>query len=169
MTSAYGKPTKPMLAVESLPALAVDEMREVDRAMIEDFGISLPQMMENAGRHLAELALSLQEWQEPPRICVLAGGGNNGGGGLVCARHLVNRGAKVAFVLDRSPTKLGAAAARQVRTLSAMGIPLLERPPTSTDLIVDAPRRVRPVRAAGRRHGRLGRLGERCGGTNSVS
>jgi NAD(P)H-hydrate repair Nnr-like enzyme with NAD(P)H-hydrate epimerase domain len=31
-------------------------MREVDRLMIEEYGIGLPQMMENAGRNLARLA-----------------------------------------------------------------------------------------------------------------
>jgi hypothetical protein len=33
-------------------------MRQVDRVMIEDLGIELVQMMENAGLHLAELARS---------------------------------------------------------------------------------------------------------------
>jgi hypothetical protein len=39
-------------------ALTTDQMREVDRAMIEDFHIELIQMMENAGRSLDELALA---------------------------------------------------------------------------------------------------------------
>lgn len=39
-----------------LPWLSVAQMREVDRAMVEDYGIVLLQMMENAGRHLAYLA-----------------------------------------------------------------------------------------------------------------
>ena len=39
-----------------VPYLTTDQMREVDRAMIEDFHIELIQMMENAGRNLAHLA-----------------------------------------------------------------------------------------------------------------
>jgi len=39
-----------------VPALTTDQMREVDRLMIEAYGIALEQMMENAGRDLAELA-----------------------------------------------------------------------------------------------------------------
>jgi len=39
-----------------VPALTTDQMREVDRLMIETYGIALEQMMENAGRNLAELA-----------------------------------------------------------------------------------------------------------------
>ena len=80
-----------------LPALSTDQMREVDRLMVEHFGIQLLQMMENAGRNLALLAkriLSLDEddddaLQDRP-IVVLAGRGNNGGGGLAAARHLLN-------------------------------------------------------------------------------
>ena len=39
-----------------LPLLSTDQMREVDRLMIEEFDIQLIQMMENAGRDLALLA-----------------------------------------------------------------------------------------------------------------
>lgn len=41
-----------------VPYLTTGQMREVDRAMIEDFKIELIQMMENAGRNLAHLARS---------------------------------------------------------------------------------------------------------------
>ena len=41
-----------------LPFITTDQMREVDRAMIDDYCISLVQMMENAGRSLAQLARS---------------------------------------------------------------------------------------------------------------
>jgi len=33
-----------------IPTITVDQMREVDRLMVEDMGIELIQMMENAGR-----------------------------------------------------------------------------------------------------------------------
>ncbi|MBT7781428.1 MAG: NAD(P)H-hydrate epimerase, partial [Anaerolineae bacterium] len=42
-----------------IPALTTEQMIEVDRLMIEDYGISLLRMMENAGRNLAELALRM--------------------------------------------------------------------------------------------------------------
>ena len=41
---------------QNIPAITAAQMREVDRTMIEDIGITLVQMMENAGRHLAALA-----------------------------------------------------------------------------------------------------------------
>ena len=72
-----------------LPAVTAAQMREVDRAMVEDFHIELVQMMENAGRNLADLAV---RHFGPRSTVVLAGSGGNGGGGLVAARHLANRG-----------------------------------------------------------------------------
>jgi len=39
------------IPVKKMPvAITTEQMRAVDRLMIEEFAISLPQMMENAGR-----------------------------------------------------------------------------------------------------------------------
>ena len=43
-------------AMPVVPFISTCQMREVDRAMVEDYGILLVQMMENAGRALAHLA-----------------------------------------------------------------------------------------------------------------
>ncbi len=56
----------------ALPALTAEQMRAVDRAMVEDMRIALPQMMENAGRNLAELALARFD---AATVLVLAGPG----------------------------------------------------------------------------------------------
>ncbi len=76
-------------------------MREIDRIAIEETGPNLFQMMENAGRDLAELILERlgSRWRAA-RIVVLAGSGGNGGGGICAARHLANRGADVTVVLS---------------------------------------------------------------------
>ena len=42
----------------AVPALTTEQMRAVDRAMVDDLHIELVQMMENAGRSLAELAIT---------------------------------------------------------------------------------------------------------------
>ena len=62
-------------------------MHEVDRLMVEKYDILLIQMMENAGRGLAQLARCRFLAGDPRgrRVLVLAGTGGNGGGGLVCA------------------------------------------------------------------------------------
>ena len=54
----------------AVPALTTEQMREVDRAMVEDLHIELVQMMENAGRNLAELAITRFS---PASVTVLAG------------------------------------------------------------------------------------------------
>jgi NAD(P)H-hydrate epimerase len=128
----------PVVRARDLPALTADEMRQVDRGMIEDLGIELIQMMENAGLHLAELARSRFSRLRDVSVAVLAGGGNNGGGGLVCARHLANWGAPVSVVLDRPPNAITGIPAHQMRILRHMGVSFLEEPPASTGSIVDA-------------------------------
>jgi NAD(P)H-hydrate epimerase len=83
-----------------IPVVNIAEMREVDRLMIEVYGVQLIQMMENAGRNLAELSRRfLDGTVSGKHIVIAAGKGNNGGGGLVAARHLYNWGAWVTVLL----------------------------------------------------------------------
>lgn len=114
-----------------LPAITTDQMREVDRIMMEDLGIQLIQMMENAGRNLADLAIVRYE---PTSCTVLAGPGGNGGGGLVAARHLHNRGVAVTVALS-DPAPAGVPA-HQLEILRRMQVPIGEPPPA--DLVIDA-------------------------------
>ncbi len=127
-----------------VPFITTDQMREVDRAMIEDYGISLIQMMENAGRNLAQLARQRFLDGDPRgrRVLVLAGTGGNGGGGLVCARRLSNWGAEVQVWMTARSTGLADVPLHQLGILQRMGISivvageLLVLPPA--DLLVDA-------------------------------
>jgi NAD(P)H-hydrate epimerase len=120
-------------AGRDVPALTTDQMREVDRSMIEDVHIELIQMMENAGRSLAQLAIARFA---PLSVAVLAGPGGNGGGGLVAARHLLNRGCTVSVVLSK-PDTLTAVPAHQADILGRMGAVMAELP-APADLVVDA-------------------------------
>jgi len=115
------------------PALTTEQMRAVDRAMVEDLHIELVQMMENAGRNLAELAITRFS---PTSVTVLAGPGGNGGGGMVAARHLANRDCQVQVVLSE-PDRLTPVPAHQADILTRMGITIASRAPTA-DLVVDA-------------------------------
>jgi NAD(P)H-hydrate epimerase len=124
-----------------VPAVTAGQMREVDRIAVEDFGLRLLQMMENAGRNLAGNALEMLGGAG--RVTVLAGAGGNGGGGLCCARHLHNRGLKVDLVLDREAAALGDAARTQLETLRASGLAPVApdgaaRAIGRADLVVDA-------------------------------
>jgi ADP-dependent NAD(P)H-hydrate dehydratase / NAD(P)H-hydrate epimerase len=65
----------------------------------EYFGISLLQLMENAGRNIAAEINS--RFKKDQRIVIFCGLGGNGGDGFVAARHLLSMGfSRVAVVLD---------------------------------------------------------------------
>ena len=114
--------------------LTETDMIEVDRVMIEDLGISLVQMMENAGRNLAQLVLDLYR---PGSVTVLAGAGRNGGGGLVAARHLANRGVDVSVTLSKPADEFSGVPAVQLGILQRLQVELVDEPRPS-DVIVDA-------------------------------
>ena len=128
----------------AVPFISTDQMREVDRAMVEDYGILLLQMMENAGRALAYLARGrfLGGDARGRSVGVVAGRGGNGGGGLVCARRLHGWGADVRVWLTAEVSRLDDVARRQACILQRMGVPVetvnteARLPPT--DVIIDA-------------------------------
>ena len=123
----------------NVPAITTDQMREVDRLMVETFGISLLQMMENAGRSLAELARRrLGGNVIGKRIAVICGPGNNGGGGMVAARYLHNWGADVRVALTVDPARLKEVPARQWASLQALRLDRREVGRGSVDLVLDA-------------------------------
>jgi len=133
-------------SIGDIPDLTTEQMIEVDRAMIEDYGIELIQMMENAGRNLAHLARERFLAGDPrgKHVVVMAGRGGNGGGAMVCARRLANWGAVVEVCLTREPGDFKGVPAQQLRILGRMQLPV--SPPRSTaffsdsskiDLIVD--------------------------------
>ena len=126
------------MGINTTPAVTRAQMIEVDRLMIEEYSITLLQMMENAGRNLAELTSKmLTGVVKDKRIAVLCGGGNNGGGGMAAARHLVNWGADVQVALPAE--KLKDAPAHQLRTLRAMGVQCSDDFPIGNfDLMIDA-------------------------------
>lgn len=135
--------TKFEIFAGEVPYLTTDQMREVDRAMIEDFKIDLVQMMENAGRNLADLARArfLNGDPQSRKVTALAGTGGNGGGSLVCARWLHNRGALVTVFAARPGHEFTPVPARQLEILRRMqvdvsqagGLDSAERP----ELIID--------------------------------
>jgi hydroxyethylthiazole kinase-like uncharacterized protein yjeF len=77
--------------------VSAEEMRAIDRATSERFGVPSLTLMENAGTAVADYALSHQA--AAGRIVVFCGKGNNGGDGFVAARRLHERGKKVQVIL----------------------------------------------------------------------
>lgn len=132
-----GVPTAPV----SLPTPAIGnevppvtraQMVEVDRIMVDELGITLVQMMENAGRALATLARTMLGGHvEGRRVVVAAGTGGNGGGAMVAARRLHGWGALPVVVTTGSASRIRnagrthAAVQHQLRTLVSMDVPVI--------------------------------------------
>jgi ADP-dependent NAD(P)H-hydrate dehydratase / NAD(P)H-hydrate epimerase len=92
-----------------MKALTAAEMREVDRLTTERFGVSGEQLMEAAGRGVAESFLEQYAHKmsnAPGRIAVLCGKGNNGGDGFVVARYLKEEAEQVHVYLFANPEEL---------------------------------------------------------------
>jgi hydroxyethylthiazole kinase-like uncharacterized protein yjeF len=84
----------------------VNEMRDLDRRAIEEFGITQELLMENAGQ--AAYFMILNEFGiENKDFVIFCGAGNNGGDGLVVARKIHSNGGRVSvFIMgDRSKFK----------------------------------------------------------------
>jgi NAD(P)H-hydrate epimerase len=81
-----------------------EEMRNIDRATTERFGVPSLTLMENAGSAIARVIL--QRYSEANRVAVICGKGNNGGDGFVVARKLHRAGRVVEVLLLGSRTEL---------------------------------------------------------------
>ena len=66
----------------------VKEMREIDKAALDEYGIPEILLMENAGREAVAVLMDRFCSRSSHSEGVLAGRGNNGGDGLVAARYL---------------------------------------------------------------------------------
>lgn len=122
------------VAASRLAVLTAGQMAEVDRIMVEELDIRLLQMMENAGRNLADLAIRRFE---PRSVLVLAGSGGNGGGGITAARHLANRGIEVSVLLGQDRTDMGEVPGHQLEIVEHLGVPVSDEPGDS-DVVLDA-------------------------------
>ncbi len=134
-------------------------MIEVDRVMVDELGIALLQMMENAGRNLAQLAI---ERYRPTSVLVCVGSGGNGGGGMVAARHLANRGVAVAVTLTRPGETLRGVPRHQFDIMERMEVPVGEVS-NEVDLLIDA------VIGYSLRGEPMGRSAELIGAMNAVA
>lgn len=77
--------------------VTTQQMQAAERAA-DAAGLSYEQMMDNAGRAVAEAIRARFELEEMP-VLILVGPGNNGGDGLVTARYLAQMGATVAVYI----------------------------------------------------------------------
>jgi len=105
-----------------MKALTSKQMAYVDELMINHYGITLLQMMENAGLGLAMMTSKVINYNKNKKIVVLVGKGNNGGDGLVAARHLHNFGYDVCVILANS--SLRKVPLQQLNILKKIKVPI---------------------------------------------
>jgi hydroxyethylthiazole kinase-like uncharacterized protein yjeF len=91
-------------SVSFMKIVSAEEMRAIDRASSERFGVPSLTLMENAGTAVADYVLT--EHNAVQRIAVFCGKGNNGGDGFVAARRLHEMGKTVQLVLLADPAEL---------------------------------------------------------------
>jgi hydroxyethylthiazole kinase-like uncharacterized protein yjeF len=107
------------------------EMRAIDRATSERFGVASLTLMENAGAAVADYVVMNRAGAQ--RIVVFCGKGNNGGDGFVAARLLHQQGKKVQVILLADPADLRGDAAVMFAKLPAAAIAVHSSDELKTD------------------------------------
>lgn len=120
--------------------ISATEMRVLDRNA-QHFGVSILDLMENAGKAVADAALR-DLGASGRRVLVVCGTGNNGGDGFVAARHLA-KAAHVTVLLARPPDQLSTEEARtnfaRIKDLHTLeGLDKSEGAMEDAELIIDA-------------------------------
>ncbi len=138
-----------------------DEIRQIDRAAAESYGVSGLALMENAGAAVARVAFRVAAratrtelccrggQARSVSVCILAGRGNNGGDGFAAARHLAGYGPRVSVYVVGEPSAVSGDARTNLDAMVKSGIglvPLLSEAAwnaaradlVASDVIIDA-------------------------------
>jgi ADP-dependent NAD(P)H-hydrate dehydratase / NAD(P)H-hydrate epimerase len=133
-----------MQTKKQTPPITSREMRALE-TNAEYFGISLLQLMENAGRNIAQQTIS--RFPKTKKVAVFCGLGGNGGDGFVAARHLLAAGYTVTVaIVGKSRDICHEAALKNWVALQSLQsqVSLLEVtdssaiPQVSADIVIDA-------------------------------
>ena len=102
-----------------MKVVTAEEMREIDRKTIADFGVPGSVLMERAG---LSVAARIRQLYGKKKIMVVCGSGNNGGDGMVVARNLYNEGWDVRVFLTSGADELKGDALLQYKTAVRSGV-----------------------------------------------
>lgn len=108
-----------MTQVHATRIVTAAEMREIDILAVKEFGLSVREMMEAAGR---ALAAAVAENEEADNIFFVCGHGNNGGDGMAAARFLFDMGRRVTVMLTSDPEGLQGEPLEQFRMLCEVSV-----------------------------------------------
>ena len=113
-----------------MKAVTSEQMRELDRKTISDFGIPGEVLMDRAGLGVAEVVQFLARiaGYDGPLVQLLAGRGNNGGDAFVAARYLKERGYDVEVWLAAEAGAISGDALKHLSKLKAAKVPFHELP-----------------------------------------
>jgi hydroxyethylthiazole kinase-like uncharacterized protein yjeF len=104
-----------------IPFISRKQMAKLDELMIEHFGIQVIQMMEHAGKNIAQYAREILGAER--NVAVVVGKGNNGGDAAVAARFLHTWGAKIRVIVADERVK--DITRKHLKTLEKMDVALL--------------------------------------------
>ncbi len=105
--------------------LTREQVRELDRRAIEEFGIPGVVLMENAGRGVVDVMVKVGAPALAGPIHIICGKGNNGGDGYVIARHLDALGIPVVIHRCCSPEEITGDAAVMYQIAEKAGLPIV--------------------------------------------
>jgi len=94
------------------------QMKEIDRAAIERFGVPAIVLMENAGKAVAD---EIMKMASDGTVAIFSGYGNNGGDGFVAAKHLIKNGYKVRVFLVGRPKKFSPESEANLNSMVELG------------------------------------------------
>ena len=121
------------------------QMRNIDKKTIEEVGIPGLQLMEKAGKGVAEAAREMLGDPADKKVVIFCGRGNNGGDGFVVGRYLAQWGAQVEFFLTAKRDEVKGDAKTNLKKALDLKLSVQEvlnekeiPSPIKADLILDA-------------------------------
>lgn len=126
------------------------QMRELDRRTIEEAEVPGYDLMDRAGRGVADVVRYMADLAgfNTPAALLIAGRGNNGGDAFAAARHLKDLGFEVAVWLAGTESQVAGDALKHLGAMKSDGLALEEFPsrqdwetnlaqPAGTDFLID--------------------------------
>ncbi|MFW6303576.1 MAG: NAD(P)H-hydrate epimerase, partial [Candidatus Sumerlaeota bacterium] len=126
----------------SYKIVTAEEMGQIDKRTIEEYGVSGLELMERAGEQIAE---EIMEEYMPDAVGIVTGKGNNAGDGLVVARLLAEKDVDVTVIMTTQGENLSASGKKNferlpdsVEVLDRHSVPKMEEVFADCEVIVDA-------------------------------